>query len=206
MKPKGRSYGEHDKANGKAGSGRETDAFAEEIEAANRLADQGRHEEALAVLQDAIEAAEPTATFNAGNSLLALGRPREAAKLYRIAGEAGESDAWFNLGLALTDLGKPRAALNALFRSAAHGDMKGRAGAGWELWNRGLKREAEQLLSMTARADPWSAGVLGHLLFEECSASGSPVPSYVVEMLTRGAHVLPDAQQDLDSIDAEDVH
>lgn len=183
------------------GPGPDAQRIAEIIERADILAQEDEHESALGMLAPLVAGGDAIATFNYGNSLLATNKAKEAVRHLRVAASKGVFEAWLNLGHAYIDLGKHQRALAAYIRAAAHGDMRGRAAAGWILWSNGQRDEARHLLSTSGPgSDPFVAGVLGHLLYEERIQAGEDLPQDVIDLLQLGQHAIPEAAQDLASV------
>lgn len=117
---------------------------------AAELREEDRHDEAIALLRDAVAAGEPSAPRDLAYALLGGDRPREALKVLRKAIKRGRTDLWTVLGSLAAELGEAKTVDRAYGQAIAHGDLSALNDYGYFLCDEGRFTEAADVLTRSA--------------------------------------------------------
>ena len=117
---------------------------------AAELRDDDRHDEAIALLRDAVVAGEPSAPEELAYALLGSDHPREALTLLKKVIKRGRTDLFSLLGSLASELGEAKTADRAYRQAIAHGDLSALNDYGLFLKIEGRFPEAVDVLSRSA--------------------------------------------------------
>ncbi|MFI9382106.1 tetratricopeptide repeat protein [Kutzneria sp. NPDC052558] len=114
------------------------------------LRDEDRHDEAIALLRDAVAAGEPSAPEVLAYALMGSDRPRDALKVLKKVIKRGRTDLFSLLGSLASELGAARTADRAYREAIANGDLSALNDYGLFLRLEGRFAEAISVLSRSA--------------------------------------------------------